>query len=227
MAINFPTGPLIGQLYSYSDNTWQWSGDYWGVYSAQTGYITSAYTVGDGYSVISGITGNNLALKSFSGTNIGITSGIDKLTFEFTGGTYLNYLFAHGSINPADTQTYYIGNIPDLAPVITPLVSRSIIFQKNGVIESVSIMAAVGGTVATGVTENSTFIISNVTQATTRTITTTFKHNTSDTQNTNFILSTALPVNAGDYIQIRWTTPTWVINPTAVRQNFNVILKLL
>ncbi len=82
MAINFPNSPSPNQQYTYDNKTWEWNGTYWEVYSALTSYITSAYTVGNGVSDISGVTGGNIALKSFSGVNITIVDGGDKLTFS-------------------------------------------------------------------------------------------------------------------------------------------------
>jgi hypothetical protein len=82
MPINFPNSPSPNQLYTYDTKTWEWNGIYWEVYSALTSYITSAYTVGNGVSDISGVTGGNIALKSFSGVNITIFDGGDKLTFS-------------------------------------------------------------------------------------------------------------------------------------------------
>jgi hypothetical protein len=82
MAINFPNSPILNEQYTYDNKTWEWNGTYWEVYSALTSYITSAYTVGDGISNISGVTGGNITLKSFSGVNITIVDGGDKLTFS-------------------------------------------------------------------------------------------------------------------------------------------------
>ncbi|NDD84875.1 hypothetical protein EBZ38_11490 [bacterium] len=98
MAINFPNSPILNQLYTYDNKTWEWNGTYWEVYSALTGYITSAYTVGNGVSDISGVTNGNIVLKSFSGINLTILDNNDKLTFSaspyfdttITGGTYSN-----------------------------------------------------------------------------------------------------------------------------------------
>ena len=82
MPINFPNSPSPNQQYTYDNKMWEWNGIYWEVYSALTGYITSAYTVGDGYSSISGVSGGNIALKSFSGNNITILDSGSKLTFS-------------------------------------------------------------------------------------------------------------------------------------------------
>jgi len=126
MAINFPNSPSPNQLYSYDGKTWEWNGIYWEVYSALTSYITSAYTVGDGVSDISGVTGGNIALKSFSGVNITIIDSGSKLTFSasttsssvsgdylplsggtVTGGTIFN---SGLTANTISATTYY--NLP-------------------------------------------------------------------------------------------------------------------
>ena len=93
MPINFPNSPSPSQLYSYDNKTWEWNGTYWEVYSALTSYITSAYTVGDGFSDISGVTGGNIALKSFSGVNLTIIDNGEKLTFSAASqpGVVLSY----------------------------------------------------------------------------------------------------------------------------------------
>ena len=121
MPINFPNSPLLNDLYTYDDKTWQWNGIYWDVYSGLTGYITSAYTVGDGYSDISGVTNGYIALKSFSGQNINIIDSGSKLTFSgisvndvppFTGGTVSGTtVFTNGlTANTISATTYQ--NLP-------------------------------------------------------------------------------------------------------------------
>jgi hypothetical protein len=121
MPINFPNSPTPNDLYTYDDKTWQWNGIYWDVYSGLTGYITSAYTVGDGYSDISGVTNGYIALKSFSGQNINIIDSGDKLTFSgisvndvpaFSGGTVSGAtIFTNGlTANTISAATYQ--NLP-------------------------------------------------------------------------------------------------------------------
>jgi hypothetical protein len=100
MAINFPNSPSVGQLYSFNDKTWRWSGDYWEVYSAQTGYITGGLNVGNGNEVFSGQSGSTLVYRTLSGgTDISITTiddviRIDSNSIELntfvTGFTYDN-----------------------------------------------------------------------------------------------------------------------------------------
>ena len=128
MPINFPNSPSLNQQYTYDNKTWEWNGIYWEVYSALTSYITSAYTAGDGYSAISGVTGGNIVLKSFSGINITITDSGDKLTFSssttsssvsgnylpLSGGTVTgDTIFQSGlTANTISATTYY--NLPPL-----------------------------------------------------------------------------------------------------------------
>jgi len=106
MAINFPNSPTTGQLYTFNDTTWQWSGEYWNVYSAQTGYITTVSNAGNGFPVIDSVTSNELTLKSFSGTNMTITDSGGQLNFYVPlnggGGGQLYYF------NISETQTPYL-----------------------------------------------------------------------------------------------------------------------
>ena len=44
--------------------------------------------------------------------------------------------------------------------------------------------------------------------------------------NNNYVLGTPLAVTSGDKLQIRWTTPTWVTNPSGVTNLFNLKLRL-
>jgi len=125
MPINFPNSPTPNQRDTYDNKTWEWNGTYWEVYSALTSYITSAYTVGDGVSDISGVTGGNIVLKSFSGVNITIIDGGDKLTFSgypqqnvvgfylpLSGGTVTGGTIFQGGLTATtiSATTYY--NLP-------------------------------------------------------------------------------------------------------------------
>lgn len=43
----------------------------------------------------------------------------------------------------------------------------------------------------------------------------------------NYTLASELPVNVGDYVNIRWNTPSWVTAPTSITNVLNAKLKLL
>ena len=132
--------------------------------------------------------------------------------------------FGHDSLSPGDTQTYYIGNSINLTAPISSSDGRRVIVPKTGNIIRVDICQTVGGAIATGSTEYSTFTINNVTQSTQSTITTTYLYNTSN-GNIAYDLGTPLSVNVDDKIEIRWTTPAWGVNPTTIRQQMNVYLE--
>jgi hypothetical protein len=44
--------------------------------------------------------------------------------------------------------------------------------------------------------------------------------------NSNYILSSPLPISSGDKLQIRWTTPIWSTNPTNVTNLYNLKIRL-
>ena len=119
MAINFPTSPYVGDIYTYNGYIWEYvTGGYWKSVAEQD-YIYSASSVGSGTSVISGITGGNLYLKSFSGDGITISDSNGVLTFSastsggsFTGGTVTGATSFTGGLtaNTISATTYQ--NLP-------------------------------------------------------------------------------------------------------------------
>ena len=133
----------------------------------------------------------------------------------------MTYYFAHDSVSPTDSNTYYIGNLSVLAPVVSSTDSRRVTIQRNGTITDVGIMIVVSGTLGSG--ELSTFTINNVTSGTSSTITSGATHSSVDS-NTNYTLTSPLTVTKGDKLEIRWVCPAWATNPTTVRQTFNVVL---
>jgi hypothetical protein len=130
--------------------------------------------------------------------------------------------FGHDSLSPGDTQTYYIGNAINLTAPISGSDGRRVIMPKTGNIVAVDICQNTGGTL--GSSEGSTFTVNNVTQSTQSTITTSYVY-TASSANILYTLSSPLSVTAGDKIEIRWTTPAWVTNPTTIRQQMNVYLE--
>lgn len=162
---------------------------------------------------------------SFTG---GLTANTISATTIVISGVTVNpkqtiaLFFGHDSLSPGDTQTYFIGNSINLTAPISGSDGRRVIIPKTGNIVRVDICQTVGGTL--GSSETSTFTINNVTQSTSSTITTTYTYDSSSA-NISYNLSSPLSVNVNDKIEIRWTTPTWVTNPTTVRQQMNVYLE--
>jgi len=98
MAIDFPNSPSVGQLYEFNDKTWRWSGDYWEVFSAQTGYISGAISSGSGESVYSGQSGSTIVLRSISGgTNTTVSTVGDLLKIDVSAGGDLATILAGGN----------------------------------------------------------------------------------------------------------------------------------
>ena len=110
--------------------------------------------------------------------------------------------------NPTDATTYYFGTWPN-ATMTTAAATRRIYMPRDGTITKVDLYA----TCSTGSNETSTIYVR--------------KNNTTDTTVSSTVVMNANPyhslvtglsasVSAGDYVEMKWVTPTWGTNPTAV-----------
>jgi len=177
---------------------------------------------------------NQLILGSVSNyqlnsVDVTLSSSLNGIKVVIVGGSLssttprgkINLLFGHDSVSPVDSTTYYIGGQFNLAAVTTASDGRRLISPVTGYVTQVAFSRTVGGTL--GTSETSTFTINNTTQSTSSTITTTATYDSSSSL-INYILSSPLYVVNGDKLEIRWVTPTWVTNPTTVRQQINVLI---
>jgi hypothetical protein len=137
--------------------------------------------------------------------------------------SYITLQFSHGSTSPGDGVTYYIGNVPDLGASTSDVAGRRLSSPVNGVVEYLTVVANVGGTLGTN--ESSSFSVANITTGVSTTAGATFQYDTSSRLVT-YTGFTPLPVTASNEIQVRWTSPTWATNPTTVRQNFIVGIRV-
>lgn len=85
MAVNFPSSPYVGEIYTYNGRSWEWNGTYWESYSYPSSSISGVTSVGFGDSVINGVVDNVLALKSFSGDGVSIID--DGVTLTISANT--------------------------------------------------------------------------------------------------------------------------------------------
>jgi hypothetical protein len=137
MAINFPNSPIVGQTYTFNEKTWQWSGSYWEVFSAQTGYVQGAINVGGGEEVFSGKSGNDLYFRTLTGgTNTTISTVGDLIKVDVT--------------IPPDTNTFVTGFTYDDANTFT--ITRNDDVGLSSTINNVTGLTINGNLVVTGTT---------------------------------------------------------------------------
>ena len=112
--------------------------------------------------------------------------------------------------NPADATSYLFGSFPETA--LTTLTGRKRIYiQRAGIITGADVWIWVDTTAASGETSTMSVRLNNTTDTTISssiTLTTGLDHFT------NTALSIAVAV--GDYVEIKWASPTWATNPIGV-----------
>jgi hypothetical protein len=134
--------------------------------------------------------------------------GNKKITVENAGG-YALMMFLGNSASPADATTYYftpvLGNLPTVAASVKMRIPRA------GVIRKVYI----DGNCTVGTSETSTMSI-RLNDTTDTTITSAAAFNATPFAFSNTAMT--VTVSAGDYITVKWVTPSpgWVTNPTAL-----------
>lgn len=136
------------------------------------------------------------------GAIVNTTTGYQGYTLIAWGG---------GSIAPSDNATYYFG-APQLATNTTPNVKK-VYIPKTGTIKAAYLTFNVLTTLGSSETFSAWIRKNNTTD------TLISSACTMDSANPVFS-NTALniAVVAGDYIEIKFTTPTWLVNPTGVNE---------
>jgi len=124
-----------------------------------------------------------------------------------TGGYTLQASAGTTTVNPTDATTYYTG----IESITTTAAGNRIYVPRAGTIKS-CVIHFVSGVVGTAETGTVYLRINNTTDVT---VSAAVVNNSSPTVYTNTALSQA--VSAGDYIELKWLTPTWVTNPTSVK----------
>jgi hypothetical protein len=115
MAINFPTGQTLNQIYSYGGYNWQWNGDYWQVYpqppisdSFVTGFTLGNNLVNLTQNRTDNYSSFTISLSAYTGNSSNIIQGITGLTG--TSGV---------SASTTDYLTTIINTAPDKTVTIT------------------------------------------------------------------------------------------------------------
>lgn len=137
-----------------------------------------------------------------------------------TGSSTAHYalMASFASTNPADATTYYFGGM--YVALTTVNASRRIYIPYSGTLTAAYLYIRNGGTA--GTTETSTAYI-RINDATDVTISSSVTTNNGDNAFNVTGLSTA--VTAGDYFEVKWITPTWSTNPTALFGNVVIFIE--
>jgi hypothetical protein len=134
----------------------------------------------------------------------------------------LGYAIQAGSsanLSPADATTYYYGCFNSIAAGTTAARARCYI-PKAGTVTAIYGNFWVATTLGTAETSTISFRLNNTTDTA---ISAAVVANAAATTFSNTGLSIA--VAAGDYFELKWVTPTWVTNPTAVRLSVVVYIE--
>ncbi len=118
---------------------------------------------------------------------------------------------------PADATTYYFG-AAGFVPNTTAGTYFRVYIPKAGTIKSIYITFVNGGTVGSSETSTVNFRLNNTTDTV---ISSSVKLDATTQVFSNTSLSIA--VAAGDYYEYKWTTPTWVTNPSSSVVSYAVV----
>lgn len=159
---------------------------------------------------------NNLTVDStpdrsadYVGTYDASASTGKKVLLQDVGGYPLHAYFGAG-LSPADATTYYFGWFQSAGLPTSETGTTRIYIPRSGVLRKVYFTS---NPFTTGTSETSTFSI-RLNGTTDTTITSTAAFNTAPFTASNTSMSVTL--SSGDYITIKWVTPTWVTNPTNI-----------
>lgn len=113
------------------------------------------------------------------------------------------------NVNPADATTYYFGSW-DSAGLTSTGGVRRIYIQRAGKITKADILFVI---TSGGSGETSTMSL-RLNDTTDTTLSSAIEANSTVEHFTNTAISVAVAV--GDYVEIKWVTPTWTSNPTGL-----------
>jgi hypothetical protein len=122
----------------------------------------------------------------------------------------------HSSTSPLDSTTYYFGGTNNAWTTTT---TRSRVYiPQSGIIRIINYFF----TCTSGTNENLEFYI-RINGTTDYAVDTAFPISANEVVVSNYNL--AIPVQAGDYLEIKVVTPAWVTNPTGILGGGHIIIQ--
>jgi len=144
--------------------------------------------------------------------NVLTSDGTNWSSSAPAGGSSLSGFVGTGTGNPADSTTYYMASGVTFTTITAATDARTFFMIPKAItLTKVYGSVTVGGT--TGSAQNCTVFI-RVNNSSNTNITTTLQLTSATNNFNNTALS--LSLSAGDFIQIGFTGPAWVTNPTTV-----------
>ncbi|HEY6019283.1 MAG TPA: hypothetical protein VIY48_05080 [Candidatus Paceibacterota bacterium] len=174
---------------------------------------------GDSINIVDSAAGSANKQVLFSILKSTLKTYFDAIYAPITFVAYV-MLASGAQFSPADATTYFFGSVQNASPTTTAA-QRKIFIPKAGTIKRVDIaLHNNAGVAGSGETSTMSLRLNNTTDTTLSTGITT----TATSGNTTFFNVTGLSVAvvAGDFVEIKWVTPTWVTNPT----NLNVDVRI-
>lgn len=145
---------------------------------------------------------NFVSFSNTAGAQKDSGKGLTHLVYTLQWGISANF-------SPANATTYYIGG----SLLQNTLANRNgLFFPMGGTIVSANFTSVVGTTLGSNQTSSAWVRLNNTTDYL---ISSSIKQ---DLRMENFVNSSlSISVSAGDYIEIKWTTPTYTTSPTNMR----------
>lgn len=166
---------------------------------------------------------DQLAEALFSVLKADLKTYFDTLYQNVINARYALHAEGDTLAAPVDATTYYIG-APFNDPPDTQANFKRIYIPKAGTITRVDLTINNAAGVA-GTAENSTFSL-RLNNTTDTLLSNTVPTNAVANQSLFYnFTGLAIAVVAGDYIEIKWLTPTWVTNPTNLRVSAEIFVE--
>jgi hypothetical protein len=157
------------------------------------------------------------SIGNVTDTEIGYLDGVTSAIQTQLNSLGATVFFAHAAHNPADSTSYFIGTMTNVAPLTATNVRARIEAPITGTFDRLRATQ----NMTAGTTENSVIKLNNKTAGTSVTLSSAYKYDNT----VKLYTSIGLAVTQGDELEIEINTPIWVTNPTTVTNYFNGYIK--